>query len=373
MTASLFMVGACAPQATGGLELVETSGRDLGSVGLVKTYRLSNDSGVSVELTNIGASITSLKTPDSNGEIADIILGYDNPDDYLRRRSYFGVVVGRYANRIANGKFVLDDREFELDRNNGNNHLHGGITGFDKRIWAAELIRSEDFVGVQFGLTSPDGDQGYPGELDVAVAYKLNNESELHIEYAATTDASTIINLMQHSYFNLDGHHARSILDHELQIMAEKFTPVDVDLIPTGKLMSVLEMPLNFRSSKPIGRDIEQENEQLLRGRGFDHNWVLSESFNPGRVKLAVKLSSPASGRKLSVYTDQPGVQFYSGNFLDGSEIGKGGVAYEHRQGLCLETQHFPDSPNQAGFPSTVLRPGEQFTSKTIWAFGARP
>ena len=316
----------------------------------VDLYTLRNDQGVEVSITNYGGTITSILAPDRNGAFRDVVLGYDTLDDYVKNPRYFGALIGRYANRIARGKFQLDGVEYQLAQNNGVNHLHGGTMGFDKRVWRANV--TTDALHLEY--VSKDGEENYPGDLSVAVDYSLNDENELRIQYHATTDKDTIVNLTNHSYFNLAGE--GTILDHELTLHAGSYTPVSEDLIPTGEIQSVDGTRMDFR------------NARVIADGGYDHNFVL-DNWKHGFLRSVARLREAKSGRVLEVFTTQPGIQFYSGNFLDGSLIGKGGVRYEQFAGLCLETQHFPDSPNHPNFPSTVLRAGEAYFEVTIYKF----
>jgi aldose 1-epimerase len=333
----------------------------------VELYTLTNKNGLSTRITNYGATVVTLNVPDRSGRLADIVLGYDNVADYLTTAHYFGAIVGRYGNRIANGRFSLAGVEYSLAQNDGSNSLHGGVKGFDKVVWDAQQINSPDGPALELTYLSPDGEEGYPGNLSVKVVYTLTNDNALKIDYTATTDQDTVVNLTHHSYFNLAGHDSGDILGHELTINADRFTPVDKTLIPTGELRPVVGTPFDFTRLAAIGARIDQDEEQLDFGLGYDHNWVLNNS--DGSLALAATLAEPTSGRVMEVWTTEPGLQFYGGNFLDGSNIGKGGYAYEHRNGLCLETQHFPDSPNQPDFPSTTLKAGETYTSTTIYKF----
>ena len=337
----------------------------------VEIFTLTNRAGAQVSAISYGAIITSIRLPDRNGAVADVALGFDTLEGYLGEHPYFGALVGRYANRIAKGTFTLDGQTYRLATNNGPNHLHGGVRGFDKHIWAAELL--PEATGVAFTRNSPDGEEGYPGRLAVRVSYAFNDANELVIEYQATTDKATPVNLTQHTYFNLAGHNAGSILDHEVMIAADRFTPVDATLIPTGELAAVEGTPMDFRKPLRVGARIDAATPQLKYGIGYDHTWVLNGSSAAGDVRPAARVVEPKTGRTLEVSTTEPGVQFYTGNFLDGSLKGKDGAVYNHRNGLCLETQHFPDSPNQPTFPSTVLRPGQTYRSKTVWRFGVLP
>jgi len=332
-------------------------------------------------VTNYGAILVSLKAPDRAGELADVVLGYDTLDGYLADQRFLGATIGRYANRIARGTFELDGVVYALTRNRGDNHLHGGNRGFNKVLWAAmeatEATEAATLAAVQLRYLSKDGEEGYPGNLAVQVTYTLSDDDRLQIEYAATTDKSTILNLTNHSYFNLAGEGNGNVEHHELMILAEHFTPGDSNLIPTGEVRPVAGTPFDFRQAELIGARVDKDDEQLQLAGGYDHNFVLSSAaagdtaLAAGAPALAARVHEPGTGRTVEVWTTEPGMQFYSGNFLDGSNRGKGGKAYQHRYGFCLETQHFPNSPNEPGFPSTVLRPGERFASKTIYAFSA--
>jgi aldose 1-epimerase len=339
----------------------------------IKPYELTNNAGTTVKITNYGATITSIKVVDRDGKFADIALGYDRVEDYMNAvdKPYFGSIVGRYGNRIAKGRFSLDGKTYSLATNNGPNHLHGGIIGFDKVIWNATPIRGQGYSGVELTYRAKDREEGYPGNLDIKVTYKLTTENELVIEYDATTDKATPVNLTNHTYFNLAGEGNGTILDHELMINADHYTPVGETLIPTGKIESVKGTPFDFTRPKTIVRDINQDNEQLTFGGGYDHNFVLNKETE--KMTLAATVYEPASGRFMEVLTDQPGVQFYCGNFLDGRLIGKSGKPYVYRGGFCLETQHYPDSPNQLDFPNTILRPGQVYTTKTVYRFSVKP
>ena len=333
----------------------------------VEVFALTNAHGLRVRAITYGGVIVSLETPDRAGRRGDIVLGYDSLDGYLRSSPYFGAIVGRYGNRIAGGRFTLDGISYRLATNNGPNHLHGGVKGLDKVVWAAEPFSGDSSAGVAFSYTSPDGEEGYPGALRMRVTYTLTDRDELIVDYVATTDKATPVNLTQHSYFNLAGNGAGDILDHELTIDADSFTPVDSTLIPTGAIAPVAGTPFDFRAPVAIGARIAQDDPQLRNGRGYDHNFVLSRR-GTGLVHAA-RVTEPMSGRTLDIATTEPGIQFYSGNFLDGSITGKAGV-YGRHSGFCLETQHYPDSPNQPAFPSTILRPGEEYRSRTVFTFG---
>lgn len=324
-------------------------------------YTLENKNGMRVELSNYGATIVSIKVPDRSGKIEEVTLGYDRIQAYRDGKSYFGCIAGRYANRIAKGKFVLEGTEYTLPLNNGPNSLHGGVNSIDKQVWETKLLNE----AVRFSIIIPDGENGYPGEVKLSVLYSLREDNSLVIDYSGTTNKTTVLNPTNHAYFNLSGDPNKTILDHELMILADAFTPVDSTLIPTGVLQPVKGTAFDFTTSKPIGKDIAAAEEQIRIGLGYDHNFVLNKT-DPQTPAVVVK--EKTSGRKLEVFTTEPGVQFYSGNFLDGSEKGNG-TAYQYRTGFCLETQHFPDSPNQPSFPSTVLRPGETFISQTTYRF----
>lgn len=316
----------------------------------MNTYTLKNSHGVEVSIATYGGTVTSIKVPDRDGVFGDVVLGYDTIDEYMRNPRYLGALVGRHANRIGRGKFTLNGVEYQLAQNNGENHLHGGNKGFDKRVWEA----TESESGLNLEYFSEDGEENYPGNLTVSVQYSLSDENELRIEYQAVCDRDTICNLTNHSYFNLAC--GGDILGHELMLKAHGFTPVGEDLIPTGEIQSVDGTPMDFRTGRVIGHG------------GYDHNFVLDD-WNNGSLRLVARLRDPASGRVLETLTTEPGIQFYSGNFLDGSLKGKGGVAYEQYAGLCLETQHFPDSPNHPNFPTTVLRANEEYRQTTIYKF----
>ena len=337
----------------------------------VESFTIANAGGVSLTAITYGAIIVSLNTPDRDGRVADIVLGFDSLAGYLGEHPYFGAVVGRYANRIARGTFTLDGATYTLAANNAPNHLHGGDRGFDAKLWTAEPFDGTDRAGVVLRYTSPDGEEGYPGTLHVRVTYTLSADDTFVIDYHAVTDAPTPVNLSQHSYFNLTGNPDRDVLNHVLTIHADRFTPVDSTLIPSGNVVPVSGTPFDFTTPHTIGARIEDDHEQLRFGGGYDHNFVLSKSAD--QLSPAVTVVEPSTGRTLAIATSEPGMQFYSGNFLDGSLTGKAGHAYAHRTGFCLESQHFPDSPNQPAFPSTILRPGEEYHSRTVWRFGVTP
>lgn len=334
----------------------------------VTLVTLKNNHGVELDVINYGGIITRLITPDATGKPGDIVLGYDNLSQYLDNNPYFGAIIGRFGNRIAKGQFAIDGKSYQLATNDGDNHLHGGVQGFDKKLWQMQPFQQADSVGVELSYLSPDGEEGYPGNLQVKVIYTLTNNNELQMQFQATTDQTTPVNLTQHSYFNLAG--AGSILEHQLEIPAAQITPVGAGLIPTGELQAVAGTPFDFRTAKAIGRDIEVEDAQLKLGLGYDHNFVLKATVDDSLV-LAGRVLEPTSGRVLEVWTDEPAVQFYSGNFLDGSLTGKG-VHYGHRSGFCLEPQHYPDTPNQSTFPSTLLKPGETYSAQIVYRFSTK-
>ncbi|MDA9201698.1 galactose mutarotase [Flavobacteriaceae bacterium] len=336
----------------------------------IEKYRLENSNGVVVELLNLGGIITSIKTPDSNGKIADIALGFDDPKQYLDRHPYFGAIIGRFGNRIAGGSFSLDDKDYQLAINNGSNHLHGGIKGFDKVFWDAESFSDINSSEVVLHYLSNHMEEGYPGNLSVSVTYTLTNDDILKVRYEASTDQKTIINLTQHSYFNLSGDFTAQIFDHELMLNADAFLAVDENQIPTGAYRAVAQTPFDFSSFKTMGKDFNAESKQLEIGNGYDHCFIINPS-ETAMVEAAV-VHHPKSGRVMKVFTDQPGVQLYTGNFLDNTLTAKNGGTYGPQTGFCLETQHFPDAPNQSNFPTTVLNPGESFTSETWFQFSVK-
>ena len=336
----------------------------------VTLFTLTNASGAEVKLIDFGARVVSLKVPDRQGTSRDVVLGYDDLAGYQSDKSFFGAIVGRYGNRIAAGKFTLDGKTYQLDTNDGANHLHGGAQGFYKKLWQAAPVKSKDGPAVKLTYVSAAGEGGYPGKVTLAVTYTLTRDNGLRIEYHGTTDKPTILNPTNHAYFNLSGDPAQTILDEELQIDADQTTPVGPGLIPTGALADVAGTPMDFRKPTKIGARIDAKDEQLALGKGYDHNWVLRKHDH--KVAQAAELFDPRSGIVMQVLTDQPGLQFYSGNFLDGTVHGKGGVAYQHRTALCLEAQDFPDSPNHPNFPSRILRPGQQYKQTTIYRFSTR-
>lgn len=336
----------------------------------VDLFTMVNSKGMEVRAMSYGGIITSLRVPDKNGKLDDVVLGHNSLEGYFPNKPYLGAIIGRYANRIANGKFTLDGMQYTLPRNNGPNSLHGGLKGFDQMVWHTEPFEHSHEVGVAFTYLSKDGEEGYPGNLKIKVTYTLTDDNKLIFDYEATTDKATPINLTQHSYFNLAGEGRGDVLGHQLSLNANRFTPVDKNLIPTGEIRSVEGTPLDFSKPAIIGLRIHDRYDQLVVAGGYDHNFVISREGDT--LALAARVLEPGSGRVLEVSTTEPGVQFYSGNFLDGTIVGKRGQAYQQHAGFCLETQHFPDSPNRPNFPSTILRPGKIYHSRTIFAFSVQ-
>ena len=332
----------------------------------VEQFRLTNANGIELKAIGFGGIITSLRVPDRRGRLDDVVLGFDRLEPYVKNDPFFGAIIGRFGNRIADGEFTLDGQTVTLAKNNGPNHLHGGLKGFDKVLWQVEPDAGRN--ALVFTRTSPDGEEGYPGNLRLRVSYTLTDKNELIVDYVATTDKPTPVNLTQHSYFNLAGHASGDILGHDLMLNADRYTPVDDTLIPTGELAPVEGTPFDFRKPTTIGARITADHPQLKAGNGYDHNWVLNRTGDG--LHLAARVHEPQTGRTLEVATTEPGIQFYAGNFLDGTLTGKGGAVYRHRTGFCLETQHFPDSPNQPDFPSTILRPGQEYRTRTVFTFG---
>ena len=334
----------------------------------VTLFTLRNNNGAEAGICNYGGLVIFLKVPDRNGHFDDVVLGYDNLADYIKDSPYFGAMIGRYGNRIAKGKFTLDGKEYTLAVNNGPNALHGGLKGFDKVVWEPRVMATLDGPSLQLRYTSKDGEEGYPGTLTVKATYTLAEDNELKLEFTATTDKDTVLNLTQHSYFNLAGK--GDILNHQVMIPADKFTPVDSTLIPTGELKPVEGTPFDFRTPTAIGARIGQDDEQLKFGGGYDHNWVVNKPM--GQLGLMGRVYEPTTGRVLEVFSTEPGLQFYTGNFLDGKLTGKGGWVYQFRNGFCMEAQHYPDSPNQPNFPSVVLKPGEVYRNTIIFKFSVQ-
>jgi aldose 1-epimerase len=344
--------------------MVQVLRREYGRLGdgrAVDEYTLTNASGAEVRVITYGGIITAIRVPDKHGALANVTLGFGSLDGYLGAHPYFGAITGRYANRIAGGRFTLDGVEYTLAINNGRNALHGGLQGFDKQLWAAEVLAD----GVALRYTSAVGEEGYPGALAVTVTYRWDDTNALHIDYAAATDAPTVLNLTNHAYFNLAGEGSGSALGHHLMLAAEAYTPMDTNQIPTGEIAPVAGTPFDFRTSKVLGADIRSPHPQIMNGSGYDHNFVLSGDL----ARVSARLSEATSGRVMEMYTSEPGVQLYTGNFLTATLVGASGKVYRQSDGVCLETQHYPDSPNHPAFPTTVLRPGETYTSKTIYRF----
>jgi aldose 1-epimerase len=333
-------------------------------------YTLKNASGMTVQITNYGATIVSISVPDRNGKFADVALGYDSLGRYIDGTVYFGGIAGRYANRIAKGRFTLDGKIYQATLNDGPNTLHGGKIGFNKVLWTAEPLETSKGHALKLTYVSKDGEEGFPGTVTIITTYTLTKDNSLRIDFTGTTGKTTILNVCNHSYFNLTGDPAKTILDHELVINADKYTPVDSTLIPTGELASVAGTPFDFRKMTPIGSRINDNNEQLKICKGYDLNWVLNGYDK--KVRKVAELYDSSTGRVLDVLTDQPGIQFYSGNFLNGTDIGKGGVKYQFRTGLALETQLYPDSPNEPKFPSPTLKPGQTYKQTTIYKFSVK-
>ena len=336
----------------------------------VYQYTLTNKSGVTLKVINFGAIVTSLNVPDRNGKLEDVVTGYDSLQGYIDGSSYFGAIVGRYGNRIGKGQFTLEGKNYQVTVNDGVNHLHGGKIGFSKELWTANTVQDSAGPSLQLTYISKDGEEGYPGKVTLSVTYTLTDKNELRIVYVGTTDKTTILNPTHHSYFNLSGSFKNTILDHLLTIEADSITPVDKGLITTGKYLDVTKTPMDFRTPTAIGARINDQFEQLIFGKGYDHNWVI-KNYTKGKVRKAAEVYEQKSGRVMTVYTDQPGLQFYSGNFLDGTAKGKG-VSYQLRTGLCLEAQCYPDSPNKPEFPSVTLKPGETYKQTTIYQFSTK-
>ena len=348
----------------------EESFGKLGDGREAKLYTFSMPNEIEVKITNYGGIITHIYVPDKNGKMGDVTLGYDNLQGYLDKGAYFGALIGRYGNRIADASFSLEGETYSLAANNGKNHLHGGLKGFDKVLWDAEIFNRADGAGLVLTYTSPDGEEGYPGNMQVKVRYTITPDGAIDMDYEATTDKTTIVNLTNHAYFNLKDAGASDILGHELALYADGYLPVDASLIPNAGVQSVEGTPMDFRKSEVIGARIEAEFEQIEIGLGYDHCWVLNNTGNG--LGHAASVYEPSTGRQMDVYTTEPGVQFYSGNFLDGTITGKDGNVYQRRSAFCLETQHYPDSPNQTEFPSVVLNPGDTYQTSTRYKFSVR-
>jgi len=365
---SVLLLSQCQNQKTSVQSFGQVNGQE------VFLYTLENKNGIKLEIMNYGGTIVRWLAPDRDGNLEDITLGFNTIEDYLKKSPYFGCLIGRYGNRIAHGKFELNGKIFTLVTNNDPGgipcHLHGGIKGFDKRIWDAKLVKGITGNRLKLHYLSENGEEGYPGNLDITVTYQLTNENKLIIDYEASTDQPTPVNLTNHTYFNLKGEGNGDILDHELEIFADYITPVNPGLIPTGEILPVAGTPFDFTKPHKIGERINENHEQLKFGLGYDHNWVLNNQT--GELSPAATAYDSSSGRLLEVFTTEPGIQFYSGNFLDGTLIGKRGKSYPRRSGFCLETQHYPDSPNQSHFPSTILNPGEMYQSRTVYRITVR-
>jgi len=370
LSTTVLLAFACAkPEKKASASIESTPFGTLPDGDQVTLYTLKNTNDVTMKVMTYGGVVTSLEVPDKEGKLGDVVLGYDNLEGYLKSSPFFGALIGRFGNRIAKGKFTLDSVEYTLATNNGANHLHGGVKGFDKVNWTAKPVDVENGVALQLTYNSKDMEEGYPGNLTAKVLYTLTNNNEWKVDYEATTDKKTVVNLTQHTYFNLSAL-KEDILNQELVLNADRFLPVDSTLIPTGELRPVVGTPFDFNKAKPIGREISADNQQLTYGLGYDHCWVLNESNKP--MNFAASLYDPASGRFMEIYTTEPAIQFYSGNFLDGTITGKKNVVYNHRTGLCLETEHYPDAPNQPEFPSVVLSPGEVYKTSTVMKFSAK-
>ena len=377
---SIFLMATCKPKTeptvtteSDSAQMVTINESSFGTLpdgSAVTLYTFRNAHGTEVKIIDYGGIITSLKTADRSGVFEDVVLGYDSLSGYMKAPSFFGCIVGRYGNRIAKGQFTLDGKKYNLVKNNGENHLHGGTKGFDKVMWEATPSTSADGASLKLTYVSKDMEEGYPGNLHVTVIYTLTNDNELKIDYEATTDKKTVLNLTNHSYFNLSGNTKRNILDHKLSLAASKFLPVDATLIPTGELKAVKGTPFDFTSPEIIGKRINDEHPQIKAGIGYDHCWVFDKPL--GTLGLGATVYDTLSGRYMEMFTTEPGTQFYSGNFLNGTVTGKFNMVYEKRYGMCLETQHFPDSPNQPKFPSVVLSPGEVYKTQTIYKFSSR-
>ena len=368
--AVLFFFGGCEKPTPPEMKILKESFGEFEGAE-VDIYTLKNANQVEIKITNYGGIVTSIKLPDRNGKFDDVALGYDNLQNYVDNNPYFGCIVGRYGNRIGNAKFTLREKEYTLNKNDGNNYLHGGFQGFDKVVWDAEPLIGEGSQSLKLTYLSKDGEEGFPGNLSVTVIYTLTDENSFIIDYLATTDQRTIVNLTNHTYWNFAGEGSGDVLKHELMLNADSFTPVDQGLITTGEIRSVENTPMDFTKPTAIGDRIDSDYEQLKFGKGYDHNWVLILGESDG-LELAATVYEPVSGRFMEILTTEPGIQFYSGNFLDGSIIGKSGRPYEFRGGFCLETQHFPDSPNKPEFPSVELNPGETYKTRTVHKFSVK-
>ncbi|RSM59763.1 galactose-1-epimerase [Actinoplanes sp. ATCC 53533] len=370
MVGGIGLVGASMSYAGGPATITKEAWGTTAGGAAVDRYTLTNN-GMRVRILTYGGILQTIETPDRRGRVANVALGFDNLSDYETKSPYFGCITGRYANRIAEGQFTLDGVAYQLPINNPPNSLHGGTVGFDKHVWAATPLRSRDGVGLRLRFTSPDGDQGYPGEMRATVTYTLTRDHAIRMDYEATTSKPTIVNLTNHAYWNLGGEGTGTIDDHRLYLNASRYTPVDPTLIPTGAIDRVAGTPMDFRKATAIGARNRDGFAQLVIGRGYDHNWVLDRrDASYKKLEIAARATDPASGRQLTVRTTEPGIQFYGGNFLDGTLVGTSGRMYRQGDGFALETQHYPDSPNHANFPSTVLRPGQTYRTTTIYELG---
>ncbi|WP_439128621.1 aldose epimerase family protein [Polaribacter sp.] len=359
------------PMAVENLTIVKSEFGNTKEGKAIEKYTLKNKNGVELNVITYGGRITSLKVPNKTGKLENVVLGHDTMEGYLRADNpFFGALIGRYGNRIANGKFTLNGEEYTLATNDGANHLHGGVNGFDRVVWTATPMEGKENSSLKLTYLSKDGEEGYPGNLEVTVIYTLTKDNSVEVSYEATTDKSTVVNLTQHAYFNLTGDFSKDILNHDVVIDADTYLPVDATLIPTGEIREVKETPFDFNSSKKIGKEINASNEQLKRGKGYDHCWVLNGEN--GEMRFVASAYDETSGRFMEIHSEEPAIQFYTGNFLDGSLPMPEGGTYAHRTGFCLETQHYPDSPNQEKFPSTVLNPGETYSTKTIFKFSVK-
>jgi aldose 1-epimerase len=368
---SAICILACAMPTTGSAASGEISKKPFGKMPdgtPVDLFTLRNRHGVEAKISNYGGIVVSISVPDRNGHFGDVVLGYDNLNDYIRQNPFFGAMVGRYGNRIAGAKFTLGGKEYKLAANNGPNSLHGGLKGFDKVVWAAKSLGTPEGPALELAYVSKDGEEGFPGNLSVTAVYTLTDDNGLKLEYTATTDKETIVNLTQHSYFNLAGK--GDVLNHEVMINADKFTPTDKNLIPTGELKPVKGTPFDFRKPTPIGARINQDDEQLKFGGGYDQNFVIEKPA--GKLGLMARVTEPTTGRVLEVLSTEPGMQFYTGNHLGGTITGKGGWAYKARNAFCMEPQHYPDSPNHPEFPSAVLKPGQEYRNTIIYRFSVK-
>ncbi len=361
---------ACAPARKGTSNVQKKAFGKMPDGAAIDIYTLTNAKGMQAGIITYGGAVASLTAPDRTGKYADIVLGCDTMDCYTKQTAFLGALIGRYGNRIGHGQFTLDGQTYNLPKNDGDNTLHGGPQGFDKRVWKAAEAQSPDGPALELTYNSKDGEEGFPGNLSVKVVYTLTNNDELRIDYTATTDKNTVVNLTNHSYFNLAGQGEGDVLQHQVTINADRFTPVDAGLIPTGELRAVKGTPFDFTNATAIGARINDKDQQLQYGKGYDHNWVLNKGA--GGMTKAAEVYEPNTGRVMEVSTTEPGLQFYTGNFLDGTIKGKGGKAYQHRGAFCMETQHYPDSPNKPSFPSTELKPGQTYHTTTVYRFSAR-